>query len=319
MATITRYVDTDVIGGLGDGTSWANAYSSMNAWNAAEQTDLVTDGDTHVCYCRASSDTADTTAVNVNGWTTDSTHFITIEVGSDDRHTATGGTGYRIELSTGSSIALNISEAYTVVDGVSCYADGNAGFFIGTNDCTIINCLSFDCGVHGFYNNNNTGNGFVNCGALNTTQHGFYCRRTCFCYNCTSVNSTTNGFQIDTFRTLTGKNCYAGGSTTSDYAGAGTLTLTTCGSEDLTGTTTGITLATGSGTYFVNVTSGSEDVNINNASSSLIDVGTDLSGDGTYSFSTDYEEESRSGTWDLGIDEYVSAVTGNPWYFYAQQ
>ena len=78
MAEVVRYVDPDVSGGLGDGTSWANAYSSLNAWEAAEQTNLVSDGDTHVVNCRASGGTADTTAVNIDGWGVDSTHYVKV-------------------------------------------------------------------------------------------------------------------------------------------------------------------------------------------------------------------------------------------------
>jgi hypothetical protein len=53
MAPITKYVDTDVVGGLGDGSSWANAYSSWAAWNATAY-DLSTAGDTMHVYFRGS-------------------------------------------------------------------------------------------------------------------------------------------------------------------------------------------------------------------------------------------------------------------------
>jgi len=76
MAIVTRYVDTDVVGGSADGTSWANAYASLSAWEAGEGTDLVTDGDSHVCYCRGVA--ADTTVVSINGFITDATHTLTI-------------------------------------------------------------------------------------------------------------------------------------------------------------------------------------------------------------------------------------------------
>ena len=55
MAEVIRYVDTDIVGGDADGTSWANAYSSLTIWEAAEQTDLPTDGDWHHVFVRASS------------------------------------------------------------------------------------------------------------------------------------------------------------------------------------------------------------------------------------------------------------------------
>ena len=55
MAEVNTTIDTD---GLDD-------YLSVNAWNTAEQTNLVTDGDTHIATARASSGSADTTVVVV--------------------------------------------------------------------------------------------------------------------------------------------------------------------------------------------------------------------------------------------------------------
>ena len=43
-------------------------YTSLNAWDSGEQTDLVTDGDNHVVTC-SSSGTADTANVMVYGST----------------------------------------------------------------------------------------------------------------------------------------------------------------------------------------------------------------------------------------------------------
>lgn len=45
--------------------------------------------------------------------------------------------------------------------------------------------------------------------------------------------------------------------------------------------------------------------------------GTDLSSDADYAFSTDMEGVTRV-DWDAGVDEYIAAATGNPWYYYAQ-
>ena len=61
---------------------------------------------------------------------------------------------------------------------------------------------------------------------------------------------------------------------------------------------------TSSGAYFINITPGSEDFHIG-ALSSLKDAGTDLSG----TFTTDIDGETRTGTWDIGVDEIVAVVT----------
>ncbi|HEY9200764.1 MAG TPA: DUF1320 domain-containing protein [Gammaproteobacteria bacterium] len=77
MAEIIRYVDPDAQG-ANNGLTPADAYTSLNAWNAAEATDLVAAGDTHLCICSASAGTISTGQFAINGWTTSETNFITI-------------------------------------------------------------------------------------------------------------------------------------------------------------------------------------------------------------------------------------------------
>lgn len=77
MAHVIRYVDPDATG-VGNGTNWANAYTSLAAWNAAEATDLVSAGNYHTVYCRSSGGTPDTAECIVSGWTTDADHYIEI-------------------------------------------------------------------------------------------------------------------------------------------------------------------------------------------------------------------------------------------------
>lgn len=85
MADIPRFVDTGSDAG-GDGTTSAtssgdntHAYQSLNAWEAAEETDLDTANNTHTVHCnRTNSGGMDTTAVTISGWTTSATDFITV-------------------------------------------------------------------------------------------------------------------------------------------------------------------------------------------------------------------------------------------------
>ena len=80
-AQVIRYVDPDAAGAA-NGTSWADAYTSLSAWEAAEQTDLVSAGNYHTVYCRSSGGTDDTTPFAINSWTTGSSNYIVI-IGSD--------------------------------------------------------------------------------------------------------------------------------------------------------------------------------------------------------------------------------------------
>ena len=76
MADLVYYVDPDVSGGSADGSSWANAYSSLSAAVTARATNLVTATDTHEYRCRSSSGSADTTLVDLGGYTTSSTYYV---------------------------------------------------------------------------------------------------------------------------------------------------------------------------------------------------------------------------------------------------
>jgi len=76
---VIRYVDPDAPGPTHDGTSWNNAYLSLDAWDKGEATNLVSDGNYHTVYCRSSGGTADTVQTTVGSdWTMDSTHYVDI-------------------------------------------------------------------------------------------------------------------------------------------------------------------------------------------------------------------------------------------------
>ncbi len=83
MATHNFFVDPDVVAGDGSGTSWANAYSSLSAFEAGvgvgdNKADLTVDGDIYKVYCRSSSGTDDDTTFVLNAYTTSATDYIEI-------------------------------------------------------------------------------------------------------------------------------------------------------------------------------------------------------------------------------------------------
>lgn len=95
----TYYIDTDVVGGTGDGSSWANAYSSQNAlwaWAGTDGNDPVSRNETWTIYARASSGTADTTAASGSSIETDDTHTITFEVVDYTGNGSWDDTAYRV-------------------------------------------------------------------------------------------------------------------------------------------------------------------------------------------------------------------------------
>jgi hypothetical protein len=77
MATaLTLYVNTDVSGGLGDGSTLANAYSSASTMIAGAAQNLVTGDKWLDTRLYATSGTAETSKVTVTGWTTDATRYM---------------------------------------------------------------------------------------------------------------------------------------------------------------------------------------------------------------------------------------------------
>ena len=117
MATLNYYVDTDVVGGAGDGSSWANAYSNLQACISGQAQDLTDGGgDIAVIHCRGVSN-ADTTAVTITGWTTGSANYIQIQCDEADRHEGKwSDSKYRLVIS-GSSNPIEINEENVRIDG----------------------------------------------------------------------------------------------------------------------------------------------------------------------------------------------------------
>jgi len=115
MAVVTRYVNTGSTAG-GDGTTnnttgVTRAYATLSEWEAAEQTNLVSAGDTHIVYCAGS--TADTTQLVLSGWTCGSGNECTVAQNSSDAHGGSYNTGvYRLEHSGSSLNAVDGYETY---------------------------------------------------------------------------------------------------------------------------------------------------------------------------------------------------------------
>jgi hypothetical protein len=107
MALSTYYVNTDVVGGTGDGSSLANAYSSLNACLTARAANIVGSGNSILILCYATAGTADTTACTTSGFTCSYTTGETLTIKCGQTLTAAWNTGiYRLAAANTNVLAL---------------------------------------------------------------------------------------------------------------------------------------------------------------------------------------------------------------------
>ncbi len=323
-ATVERFVNTASTAG-GDGTTNATAganraYTSLSEWEAAEQTDLVTDTDVHLVHCEGT--VADTAQLTISGWTTGSSNDITIQVDSDKRHDGKYDTSaYRLEVNDGQHL---IGEDYVTFSGVQIHmpVQTSGKWLVYTSGISATNnSIVFDkCILRGADNDSFQlllFNGFDSDANL--------VFRNCLFYdagNHSESSGTKNDFATVAMDNCTFVNCFVGIRGTGTWVERNNLvqggsfnwasdaghTRTFCSGSDATADDQGGTGNRINQTFtFVNAGAGdyhlaSDDVGARN-------FGTDLSG----TFTDDIDGETRPGesVWDIGADEFFAAVAGH--------
>lgn len=322
MAATHYYVDANIATGSHDGSSWANAYATLALAEAGLQKDLDTANEQMIIHVRATAGTADASKLGIDGWVTSATDYLSIIV--DDDHRAKGkwdATKYRIIASVSSNAVVEILDPFHRVFGIQAQNTNTGGYWaFWSRDAghVIDSCVAYNTvGSSNAYNGgfatwDNSGTTiFVNCLAM-AYGDGYDVRMGgSYYYNCVAINCGDYGFfNEQSYIVLYIKNCYSGANVTDDANSAtGTWNITTCASSDGTLGDT-VACSVSAGTYFTNVTAGSEDVHIASASSALINDATDLSGDGTWPFTTDMDGVTRV-SWDTGCEEYIAAGGGD--------
>jgi hypothetical protein len=300
-------------------------YTSLNACMVAQQQNLVTNGYYLDVKIDGTWSSADTTAVNITSYTTDSTHYINIYTTSTARHHGVYSESYYVlkASSAGASvyddggignITLKNIQVQNTYAGTSIYSnairvngDNNfviGGIFIsnGTNSSssalrsTALKNLTVENSI--FISKGGADAAYVGGGYSGATEH-FYNSNFISLGSNKGFNQFNSGsYQVDV------QNCYASSTSGTAYSmGALTKTFLTSASSDTSGTA-GLQNIAYSTANFTNVTSGSENFNLPTGSA-LIGAGTDLSS----TFTNDITGATRSTPWDIGAFKYASAGT----------
>lgn len=281
-------------------------YTSLSAWEAAQQGDLVAADEIRQAECHAFSDT---TAVDIDGWTTDATHYIRVYAAQNH-----GGvydvTSYRLEPND-TNWTLLCREEYARIEGLlltnlatvlrvaytfaaSATSDQRWERCIIKGTANITNGMQWD---------NATTGRMVNCLVYDLTASSataFYILVSSVVglLNCTAINCKT-GFSPQTVTIL--KNCayYSQGlASANGYSGA-VDAASTNNASDLASDSPGANPHDSVVPTFVN--EANDDFHLSQMDQAWKGQGADLSA----TFTEDIDREDRRALWDIGADQAV--------------
>jgi len=309
----------------GDYTTLAAAITHL----AAAHSDLVSLDVYADIEISGSWSSADTTAIDIDGFTTDAAHYINIYTTGSARHAGIWSTSKYIHAVNAAGYSFYIREPYVRFDGIQFGVTGpdQSHFWFGfvgldaTSSFRLSNCI-FKGHGNATYQEKlfNTASGIQpttymwNCISYNWGGHSNSYLSHVDAGSTLNIYSSTFIWHADASAglrkeggTMVLKNCYSG--TLSGVGGGnyfGSPTMTTCAASDATGDTGLDNIEVDTDT-FVNVSAGTEDFHLAaDGLSPLKDVGTDTSGEGApLNFTTDIDGNTRS-TWDIGADEYAA-------------
>lgn len=313
---------TNTVGPGGD-------YSALASWEAALQDDLVTSNVFSVAVIQGDWAAApDTNAVTIDGWTTDADHYILIYAEGAARHSGTFDASKYVLKITGNTSCLTVSEGSVQVIGLQFQrltvtsTSGTIAFSLGNPTNTLLDsCLvqsSYagavaDCPIR--ITASDAGGTIRNCAMFGMATGSTGSAGALLgggdwvLMNCTSygVAGSSRGYR-QTAGTANTTNCIAqncgdgwNGTIGGDY-NISDIAADAPGGNSKQATITFTDTANG-------------DFHTSDADS--VDAGVDLSSD----FTVDFELDARSGSWDIGADEYIApagggAATNTNWWLF---
>jgi len=308
-----------------DCTGYSNCFTSLFAWEAGYggidfgscmQGDLVCAGKSAVAKIDGAWTSADTTRFSINGWTTSLNNYIKIYTTPEARHTGKwDATKYRMEIpgATNYYIIENY-ENYVHIDGLQLSATAPPSGFqdaitaenlAGSGEILISNNIISLAGA------TNTGSGISTNSSPNIVVkawnnvfigggYGMYIYGTHYVYNNVFYNCNNGIRKVGATAIIVAKNnitqnCndgYGGTfSPSSDY-----------NISDLAGDAPGANSQNSITVSFVDTTN--RDFHLSPGDTAAKDKGADLSADANLAVKGDIDSQVRTGSWDIGVDEY---------------
>ncbi len=287
------------------------AYNDFGSWESARQGNLVSDNrqETAVAY----DDGDFTSAVIIDGSTTDATHYMAITVASGQRHAGQAGVGAVLDMNS-TATGITVNDDYTQISWLQIRrtgANNSSGVMVQSASNVLLDSLL----IHDF---NDSGNAYgINGSWISTVMvrncmifdgSGAGIIATIFSSNLTVQNCTIYGITgrgiYKPFGTITATNTIVMGCTIEDFWPGVTQSYNM--SMDATASGTGSLPGSNPANQFVSITPGSFNLHLKSGSTAL-DAGTDLSGSFTYDI--DGAARPIGLAWDMGADEAAPSPT----------
>lgn len=282
-------------------------YTTLSAWEAAQQGDLVTADEIRVAECYNDWPSGLNDSVVIDGWTLDASHYVKITVAPGHRHSGVPGAGFRLvkDLAWNGLIRLAAGYQHVIVEHVESVNPPFNGFGFEVQKGTFVNCIARGP-ASGFFSIQ-SGAKLINCLAHGQTYAADYGAFQIINWSgpvllgCVAANSA-RGFATNASAASALKNCISYNNTTNylgTFSAASTNNATSSATDDAPGgsSVVGITSAA-----FVNAAG--NDFHLA-PGSVLIGAGTNLYAD----FQADIDGDAwpSAGAWDIGFDYYVSS------------
>ena len=290
-------------------------YTSLATWEAATDNNLVSGTQSEVLECYDDAANFDDN-ITMAGAVTSALYFRIIRPADGEEHDGTPNNGVHFRY-TGGSDMFDLDEDYAslqdVIIEIASTSNSNRICYLDSGQANqkaigvLIKAADGGTSTARGFSPRGTNSICVNCLASNVDGDGFNPRanssESVYMYNCTSANNGQRGFDEGGDGTHVAKNCLAHGNVDDDFDWNADWSGNNNASED--GTAGGTSSRINQTFTFVNESI--DDYHLQGTDGGAKDFGADLSADGFFPFDDDIDFQTRSGSWDIGFDEFVAA------------